>query len=117
MRKGNSTKKIFSVITLVMYIFVVFFAQNLHSHHSSDFFKDLRIQKSEHSLKKASDESNSEHCLSCHFMFDGHSFSPSTPTYHFTPISEYHDPVTGFVNAYNSCPLRSFSLRGPPSLV
>lgn len=114
MRTGKSTKKIFSTITLMVYIFVFFFAQNFHTHKVSDFFKDLKIPSTEHSLKKSESFQNFDSCLSCHFVHEGHGLISDIPDWNYKAVSVFRELTYSFKPVYTNSPVRALSLRGPP---
>lgn len=65
MKLNQKQRRIFSVLFLMGYIFVAFFAQQFHDHeHHSDF------NKTEKAFTQAMDNDASD-CLACHLLYEG----------------------------------------------
>lgn len=109
MKLSITHRRVFSTLFMMGYIFVAFFAQQLH-HHSDIDFDNLGK-----TIIKVSDDEASD-CLGCHVLHIGKYISNDTPEFQFANYESYSKIE---IEHKVSAPIYSIHvlcLRGPPVL-
>lgn len=108
MKLNQKQRRIFSVLFLIGYIFVAFFAQQFHHHqHHSDF------NKTEKAFTQAMDNDTSD-CLACHLLYEGKHLSTEYFSLNFiTDIVVSKIQIESIFQCI-TCPKFCKSLRAPP---
>lgn len=115
MFRRNTTKQFFSTFISALYLFVVLFSQDLHSHENFSEFKDASSISSEKNSAHAQSESDSGNCLSCHFLYTGNSFFPQEFTFDYRLIDLVKEKIAAFDAQFVQIAIPSLYLRGPPN--
>lgn len=97
-----------------MYLFVVLFSQNFHQ-HKVVFYKEGSKTKVQYvDASKVHHASNAVDCLSCHFLFDGHTDVPTEFTFQSFTIRQEIDLISCETETFCNSTTEHFYRRGPP---
>ncbi|MCC2591102.1 hypothetical protein [Chryseobacterium sp. MFBS3-17] len=116
MKISAKNKSRAAVLLTGIYLFMAFFAFNMHRHSSGSVFKDFQFQKAEQSLQ-ATDEHASDFtdCLSCHLLHQAKVLVPQEFSYHFFGDVIFTQQVFSWEQRFAGVVFHAFYLRGPPA--
>ena len=113
----QSKKLVLSTLLLAVYIFVAFFAANLHQHGSGLVFKDFHFKTSEKSVKTSHHQQEFTDCLSCHLVHDGKNLIPQEFSFLIFTEVYFQKQVFAYQQRFSSLTFHTLQLRGPPFFI
>lgn len=115
MFRRESIKKPFSLFLAMLYLAMVFLAQNFHNHGSGEVYKDFNFKNSKQTISASSLQKQNVDCLSCHLMFEGFSTAPAAYNLNFDYFQYFQKTETAYFQRFSKVQIHDFYLRGPPS--
>ena len=116
MKLLKAYKNISTAFLLALYIFVAFFAVNLHNHDSGMEFRDFQFKKTENTIAKADHHKEFVDCLSCHVFHEGKNLVPHQFSFSFLNEIFFQHQVFAFEQRFASVSHFTAQLRGPPTV-
>lgn len=101
---------------LAVYVFIAFFAVNLHHHKSGLEFRDFKFKKSHDTFSQDSATAEFTDCLSCHLLHDGKSLVPQEFQFSIFSAAYFQLQVSYYKAKFSTLQHALVQLRGPPSV-
>jgi cytochrome c553 len=109
-------KSMLASILLVVYVFIAFFAVNLHHHKSGLEFRDFKFKKSYNTFSQDSATAEFTDCLSCHLLHDGKNLLPQEFQFSIFSAAYFQPQLSYYKAKFSTLQHAQVQLRGPPSV-
>lgn len=110
-------RKIAAIFTMTAYLFIALFSQYFHHHFHSDNKQSASVISQGKTIVFNKISSQSENCLSCHFIIDGHALGNEIFENIFFIPQTIHLPIKGLTPDFHQEFSQLYFLRGPPSII